>query len=263
MIQSEIIQPDTLPPVPEPRFGIVLTPPEPDTPRVVERDTSSDFSFIITALFILFFIIAVRFRHNNKYISVIWHNITGSRTRHNVFDDTVRESSFVILLNAMWCLCAGVVLYRLIAVSWPDAATSSFLPPPLSPGLTVTICTATAIVYTLFMTTAYFIVGNVFSGREETMLWIKGYSATQGIMGIVWFPLALLFICYPDATIPFLWCALVSFIALKMLFIWKGMRIFFSKSSSWVLFLYYLCSLEIVPLILAYISALLLLRLIA
>ena len=77
MIQSEIIQPDTLPPVPEPRFGIVLTPPEPDTPRVVERDTSSDFSFIITALFILFFIIAVRFRHNNKYISVIWHNITG------------------------------------------------------------------------------------------------------------------------------------------------------------------------------------------
>ncbi|MDE6338919.1 MAG: DUF4271 domain-containing protein [Muribaculaceae bacterium] len=41
----------------------------------------------------------------------------------------------------------------------------------------------------------------------------------------------------------------------KIVFIYKGFRIFFQQLRSWLLFLCYLCSLEIVPLILAYLLA--------
>ncbi|MDE5870106.1 MAG: DUF4271 domain-containing protein, partial [Muribaculaceae bacterium] len=46
------------------------------------------------------------------------------------------------------------------------------------------------------------------------------------------------------------------FILGKIMFIYKGFRIFFNQISSWMLFLYYLCSVEIVPLILTYFATL-------
>ena len=41
-------------------------------------------------------------------------------------------------------------------------------------------------------------------------------------------------------------------ILVKFVFIIKGFRIFFTESSLWVVFLYYLCSLEIVPMVITF-----------
>ena len=50
------------------------------------------------------------------------------------------------------------------------------------------------------------------------------------------------------------WVAAGVFLVAKMLFIFKGARIFLHGFSSIMLFFYYLCSLEIVPLVLVYIG---------
>ena len=241
------------------RMGILLTPPPQTEIRIEKREPEYAGSVIMGILFLLFFVIAFRFRGNRKYLSTLWRNIVEVKERHNMFDDTVRETSFTVLLNALWCVCAGVMVYRLICLSIPSDIGDSFLPPTSPPPLlSIGLCTGVAIAYTLFMLCAYWVVGTVFSTREHTAMWLKGYSATQGLLGFFYFPLTLFFFCYPLQSLTFLWVALIMLIIAKILFIWKGMRIFFNRSSSWVLFLYYLCSLEIVPLILAYIAALLL-----
>lgn len=99
-------------------------------------------------------------------------------------------------------------------------------------------------------------MGNVFSDRQLTRLWVKGATALMGLQSFMFFPLALLSLCYAEWGGIILILAGIVFVFGKIQFIYKGFRIFFNQMSSWLLFLYYLCSLEIVPLILAYLAAL-------
>ena len=69
------------------------------------------------------------------------------------------------------------------------------------------------------------------------------------------FPLSLVALNYPKWDVPVLLIAAGVFVIGKIVFLYKGFRIFFTQISSWLLFLYYLCSLEIVPLILTYLGA--------
>ncbi|MDE6804770.1 MAG: DUF4271 domain-containing protein, partial [Muribaculaceae bacterium] len=112
--------------------------------------------------------------------------------------------------------------------------------------------------YTLFMMGVLWLTGIIFTDRNRAALWVKGYAAAQGLLSFIFFPLALLCQSYPGEQMTFLYVAGGALVLAKLIFIWKGLRIFFNQFSSWVLFLYYLCSLEIVPLILTYIAAVLL-----
>ena len=113
-------------------------------------------------------------------------------------------------------------------------------------------------IYSLFMWGGYAAVGWIFSDREHSELWVKGYSSSQALMAPAFFLTALIAICQPSVVLNVGIISGCVFILTKFLFIWKGYRIFFNQFSSWVLFLCYLCSLEIVPLILCYRSAVLL-----
>ena len=98
-------------------------------------------------------------------------------------------------------------------------------------------------------------MGNVFSDRRHTQLWLKGASASIALESFVLFPVALLVLVYPQWSHALLITGGSAFLVGKIVFLYKGFRIFFAEISSWLLFLYYLCSLEIVPLILTYSGA--------
>lgn len=237
-------------------FGVVLTPPP--HPTVEEReDTSSGMSFIYGGLLLLFCIIGIRFHNSRKYVASMLRNLVEIRMRNNVFDETVRETSFLVLLNLMWSCSAGVMLYGLLRLTVPDNPIWSVGIPALvsKPAASVALCMGVGVVYTCFMAIAYYVVGSVFSDGKHAGLWLKGYTAGQGLLSFIYFPLALLMLCWPEWGEILLWIALGTFVLSKIVFIWKGFRIFFTQISSWLLFLYYLCSLEIVPLILTYLAA--------
>ena len=117
------------------------------------------------------------------------------------------------------------------------------------------ICIGMAAAYTLFLTGAYAVVGNLFSDGSKASMWVKGYLSTQGLQTLLLFPVALVAICVPGIVGSMLVAGAIVFFFAKFLFIYKGFCIFFTQVASWVLFLYYLCSLEIVPVILTYVSA--------
>lgn len=178
--------------------------------------------------------------------------------RGNVFDQTVRETSFLVLLNLLWGCSAGIILWGLLGAGLPDVFQIGMNAPPVEarPAATMAICMGIGVGYTCLMALAYITVGIVFSNRVNGRMWLKGFSAGNGVMSFIYFPLAMVLIFYPQWRENLLWVALITFILAKIVFIWKGFRIFFTQISSWVLFLYYLCSLEIVPLILTYLAAL-------
>ncbi|MCH5230467.1 MAG: DUF4271 domain-containing protein [Muribaculaceae bacterium] len=237
---------------PEPVYGLLLTPPPPPERAPLRSDNGNGISFILTGLFLLFLIIALRFRNNIKYALTIFRNLIETRTRQNVFDDTVRETSLIVMLNILWCGCAGIIGYCFLRFF-----LTSGDPLPISAiGMLWGMVVAAG--YSIFMWWSYAAVGWVFSDRSHAELWVKGFSASQALMAPAFFILALVGICLPQTAPGVASLALLVFILAKLVFIWKGYRIFFYQFSSWVLFLCYLCSLEIIPLILCYRISLLL-----
>lgn len=236
----------------QPSYGILLTPPEQVQDSPLRDNGSLGVSFILAFLFILFFIIALRFRNNVKYITAIFRNLIEVRTRSNVFNDTVSEASLIVLLNLLWISSAGIVGFSVMDELYGDLVILSRRVIGMLWGMAV------AAVYTLFMLVAYASVGWVFSDKKHSALWVRGYTASQALAAPAFFVMALIGICRPETSLEVGIVSALVFILVKIVFIWKGYRIFFNQISSWVLFLCYLCSLEIVPLILCYRSAVLL-----
>lgn len=245
-------------------YIMLEAPVRPELPAhdPLEEDTTG-MSWIITALLALFVIVAIRFRSNSKYLSAMFKDAVEVRERGNAFDETVREKSFMIMLNVLWCISVGILLYTLVGWSMAEPIVASSLrdvgvgwlkfpsgfPISMEPlGMAVCICLVG--VWQIMMVMLYSIVGNVFNDATHTQMWVTGYLATTGLSTLIFFPLALMAVCYSEKAPLILAVALGGFIVAKLIFIWKGFRIFFRQITSWLLFLYYLCSLEIVPLIL-------------
>lgn len=223
----------------EGHYALLLERPQ--TPVIeLRKEHDTGISWVLGGLILLFLMVAVRYRSNSKFAKALLRETYEVRERGNVFDDTVRETSFLILLNLLWCGSAGVLLAALTG------------------GVTATncgICAAVAIAYVLFMLASYSATGNIFTDARYAGMWVRAYLSGQGLSAAGLFPMSLLAICYPAETPVWLVISGVVVGFAKIIFICKGMRIFFGQSGSWLLFLYYLCSLEIIPLILAYVSA--------
>lgn len=238
-LTDTVAAPDTIP-VGEGHYALLFERPE----EMVAPEWSEpgvSMSWVIAPLILLFLFVAIKYRGNSRYAKVLLREMYEVRERGNAFDDTVRETTFLVLLNLLWSGSAGILLAVLIG-----SAT------PMLCGVTILL----GVGYTLFMTMMYWIVGSVFSSARRAGMWVRGYLAAQGLSTIIIFPAALLSLCYPDLNDGWLLLAGIGWIIFKLIFIIKGFRIFFTQIAAWVLFLYYLCSLEIVPLILTYGAAL-------
>lgn len=249
---------DTLP-AGEHLSAILLTPPPPPDDHTTPQYTplADGTSWVILGLVLVFTTVCLRFRNNSRYMHALWRDLTEVRRRQNLFDETVRETSFLLLLNLLWCASAGVLLHAAVVWTWNHHLNPFDSAPPLPQhqAAATALCIACAVAYTLFMATFYTVAGNVFADRHSTRMWVKGYAAAQGLAAFAFFPLALLCEVYPADNEPFLLIAAAVLAIAKIAFLWKGLRIFFNQFSSWVLFLYYLCSVEIVPLVLTYLAA--------
>lgn len=239
-------------------YGLILEVPggapiaQPETPHTNPYD---GVSWIFAVLALLFCVVCLKIRNSPRYVATLISETKEVRTRHNMFDNTVRETSFLIILIIGWIICAGILLWQLVGLMVSGDPSYSFS----VTGNTLRgtgLCVGVTAVYVIFMLIGYEITGNVFSDNKLTRAWVKVASSIMGLQLFVLFPLALLSLCYVEWNETILIIAAVVFVLGKLQFIYKGFKIFFNQISSWLLFLYYLCSLEIVPLIVTYFGAL-------
>lgn len=227
------------------RKGIVLERRESGREGELRDKPLGESTWIVSTLILLFIIICFRYRNNFKYIKALVHDLTDIRPRHNVFDDTVRETSLLVILNLLSVISTGILAFMGLCLENPRFMTASV-------GLmSVAVIGATAGYY-LWQIIVYWMVGNVYSDSQQTTTWLKGFGASQGISGIILFPLALVSLLYPQSLATIITVAACCYIFFRIIFIWRGLRIFFTHFSSLLLFLYYLCTLEIVPIAIMY-----------
>ncbi|MCM1369896.1 MAG: DUF4271 domain-containing protein [Candidatus Amulumruptor caecigallinarius] len=212
-------------------------------------------SWIYLGMVMIFCAVGIQFKNSARYLKALFSDLSETRMRSNMFDDTVRETTLLVLLNIMWTASAGVLLWLGIGLSVKNSPENS-MGIMVENAAGIGICMLSCGIYLALMYLAYLVVGNVFSESRQTSLWIKGAAASTALEAFLMFPLALLGLIYENFAETFLIIAGVVFILGKAVFIFKGFRIFFSQISSWLLFLYYLCSLEIVPLILTFVITL-------
>lgn len=232
--------------------AIVVTPTHTPLPITARNDNSIAASWIIMGLLMVLCVICARYKSNTKYLKRLFSDLTDTRERGNVFDDTSSETTFIITLNVLCAFSMGLMLYIGMCTLGPlqmkaDGFTNQ-----------AWTCIAATGLYCLAMPIIYTIAGNIFSTAGHTRLWTRGFMASQALTGLLLLLPALMAFFYPDAAKALTYTAITIYITLKIIFISKTFRIFFKHFAAWLLFLYYLCIVEIIPLFLTYSIALIL-----
>lgn len=208
-------------------------------------ESATGMSWVISLFVVVFLLSCLNYKNNFKYIKSIVSDLTDVRSRNNMFDDTVRESTFLIMLNVMCVISVALLSYTGVILANPVFVDLPF-------ALTIASVGGITVFYYLFQYAMYWAFGNVFSDESKTSSWIKGYASSQGLLGVILFPLSLISFFYADIAQTVCIVAFILFVLARLVFVFKGFRIFFTQISSWLLFLYYLCSVEIIPMIFAY-----------
>ncbi|MDE5807555.1 MAG: DUF4271 domain-containing protein, partial [Muribaculaceae bacterium] len=180
----------------EPVYGIVIENPIVREPAPDRDPEEIGLSFVWLVLVGLFCAVSLKFKNNARYLKAVLSDLTEVRVRQNAFDDTVKETSFLILLNVLWVCSIGVLLWQVIMLDVGNVAPWESFSIPERPALGIAICIATSGVYALLMSIGYWIIGFVFADRERAGMWLKGAGASQGLEVILLLPIAALSLSY-------------------------------------------------------------------
>lgn len=158
------------------------------------------------------------------------------RERSNVFDDSKSVSlRTTILLALMFCVFGGVVLYNI-----PIRPTC-----PTFGG--VAIAMGILAFYYVAQLFAYSLIGYAFTTPLGVRQWLRGFMASQAYAALGLVIPALLLINLPELHNILIIVSLTIYFGFRVVFISKGFRIFYRNFESWLYFILYLCSVEIIP----------------
>lgn len=233
---------------PEPQQVIVITPA--GAPGYVgvkpERDSAGMWGMVL-GVTLVFVIVCLKYRKNSRYFGSLVRDLYEVRERHNMFDDTVRERWFTILLNLLCALTTGILLA--FASLWCSPMRGSM------PGVGDMLWgIGISAVYTIFMALLYWMCGRVFSDGKRTGMWLRAFWAAQSLTGACLFIPVLLLWFNPQWSEGLLLVCGGIWLLIRFIFISKGFRIFFARGGSILPFLYYLCSVEAVPVVLVWLA---------
>lgn len=207
-------------------------------------------SGVMALLIGVFLMLAVNFRHYSTFIKTFAQDLWNVRRRGNVFEDhTLSETRVLLSFILLTCVCEGVLTFSALTVG--QGITMAVFP-------VISLLIGIALVYYGWQVAAYRMVGYVFADKLTTRQWIKGFNASQALLGLLLTVPALIVLFNPSVAMLLFYIGLMLYIVARIIFISKGFRLFYDKIGSLLYFILYLCTLEIVPLIVLYNLALLL-----
>ena len=190
--------------------------------------------------------VALSYHKGYKYIENFFHYMFSTRRRENLFEDhTVNETGILTALIGNTCIVEGFLIYaavRLLCPSLAPALQANVFPH-------IALYCGIAVLFYVGQWLVYKIIGYTFSDKQGTKLWIDGFKATQAFLGLLLLPVLFLILLYPANGKFLLTIAALLYLVARLVFIFKGFRIFYGNLSSILYFLLYLCAVEIVPLV--------------
>ena len=190
--------------------------------------------------------VALCYHTGYKYIENFFHYMFSTRRRENLFEDhTVNETSILAALIANTCIVEGFIIYFAVQLLRPELA------PSLRDSVFLHIASFCALAAGFYTTQwlVYKVLGYTFSDKEGTRLWLDGFKSSQSLLGLVLLPVLVLLLVYTAHGKMLLYIAALLYLVVRLIFIYKGFRIFYSNLSSVLYFILYLCAVEIAPLV--------------
>lgn len=199
-------------------------------------------SGLLAMLVTTLLVVILCMRHAGRLFAMLRHDVFDMRDRTRDFDEhTSGESRLMVLFGVQLTVYLGFLLLSLAEVN--SAA-------PFSEWRLNNVAwtlTGVAGLYYLLQLVAYRAVGYAFTDGERCRQWLRGFNASQALLGFGLAVPAIVTVFYPVAAPQALLVAAVLYVAARLAFIYKGFRIFYTNPGSLFYFILYLCSLEIIP----------------
>lgn len=191
----------------------------------------------------VFLLVALNLRHYTTFLKGFAQDLWSVKLRDNLFEDrTVSETKVTISLIMLLCLSEGILLNYIAPVHRFGA---------VSPFHSVAILTGCAVLFYILQFCACYVVGHVFTANVSALIWLRGFNASQVLLGLcLWVP-ALIVLFNPSLGHSMLIFGAVLYVLARIIFVSKGFRIFYNNIFSLIYFILYLCALEIIPLLVA------------
>lgn len=207
------------------------------------HDTGSMIMFLLSCFFLI-----TSYRLGHVYIGNLMHNMFSTKGNDDLYNDhTASDTRIIIALLINTCLMEGLLLFY--GLSWYNPQLTLALQSSVFLHVFVLIMSSA-----LFMTLQLFfyrLIGFTFSDDTHTELWVGGFLSSQATLGLLLFPIVVITLVFPSSIKLMITVAIILYILARIVFIWKGFRIFFNNFSSSIYFILYLCAIEIVPPLLA------------
>lgn len=193
-----------------------------------------------TLAVVLALLVAIGFnaRHVERLFRTFFSQIWSVRQRGNIFEQHVASESQALLLMLM---LTSVMEGVLLSAEWPARGLSHVAAFAVGVGC--------AGAFNLFSVAACHVVGYVFASQAMALQWRRGLYASQAALGLALLLPATLLIVSHGLSHTALGLAAALYIAARLMFIVKGFRIFYTNFYSLLYFILYLCTLEIIPLL--------------
>lgn len=201
-------------------------------------------SGVMAMVIAIFCAIAFFTRNHSIFIKTFFKDLLTVREHSNIFDDhTVNESLVTAGLLVTLFLAEGILIagaWRMFSDNYPGIFIST------------AICTLFAAGIYGLQLIAYSITGYVFSTPSGRSQWLRGLNASQALLALALLLPALALLFNPGLTTIMLWIGATLYVIGRIIFIFKGFRIFYTNIFSLVYFISYLCTLEIAPIVFLY-----------
>lgn len=208
-------------------------------------------SGLLTVITLLMVVLALNFKYCPRIFSNFADELLSIRRRANVFDEhTTNESRVLVLMLVEYVAACSLLLYAAIRLQSPLDTGHIFNAVARLMGLMAG--------YYVLQLCAYSFVGYLFTEKIGRQQWVRGFNASQSLAGLLLLIPALITLFYPSATYYTLIVAVSVYLLARIVFIAKGFRIFFNKITACFYFILYLCTLEIIPALIVYHTAIML-----
>ena len=205
-------------------------------------------SSVMSLLVVVFLLMAVNFGSFGTFIKTYTPDLFKERRRDSFYDThTISETRVLLSLLLIATVSEGILVFSMLNFKG--------MIPPGAMFATMTVAIAWAIGYYIAQVVAYNYIGFLFATPDQTRQWVKGFNASQSLLGIAIAVPALIALFNPGAAPLLATIGLFLYLTARIIFICKGFRLFYNKIGSLLYFILYLCAIEIMPLYLAYQNA--------
>ena len=207
---------------------------------------------MVAGIFIaLFLIVSLCLRHAQRLFKMLWRDLTSIRSREKGFDErTPADLRMVAILYIQLIIFLAMLTQSALRLG-------GHIPPGVAPiSLTGTLALMWALYYVVARS-ACFVLGYTFApGEEAALQLVRGFNASQVLAGFVLAVPAVCAVFWPPIALQAVIAAGAIYLLARIAFIVKCFRIFYTGTGSLLYFFLYLCTLEIVPMVIIYRCAL-------